>query len=168
MTSPGGTEQQLCDITLDSKGATVQLERNVTAAPDSVWQALTDADELSRWLAPAAFDPRFGGTVEIRFDADQIVSGEITVFEPPVTLEYTWRIAGEANTVVRFWLVPTGTGTTVRITHRRLPVSMAAGYGAGWHAHGDRLAAFAQNTEMPDWDTRFSHVLPRYIEVLSP
>jgi hypothetical protein len=39
---------------------------------------------------------------------------------------------------------------------------MAAGYGAGWHAHGDQLVAVIGGTEIPEWDVVFSAVLPHY------
>ena len=91
----------------------------------------------------------------------------MTVWEPPTTLEYTWLIPGEPRSVIRFWLVPSGADTVLRVTHRRLPTPMAAGYAAGWHAHADQLAAAVVGTPIPDWDDRFAVLLPRYVELVS-
>lgn len=167
MTVGDRTSQNLGDVTVGPDGAAVELERTIPASPDAVWAALTVSDELERWLAPAAFDAKVGGTVEIRFAADQIVSGEVTICEPPSDLEYTWRIAGEGPSVVRFWLAGVEDGTSLRVVHRKLPAQMAAGYAAGWHAYADRLAAAMEGSPLPDWDTRFAEVLPRYIEALT-
>jgi uncharacterized protein YndB with AHSA1/START domain len=142
--------------------ATVVLERMVNATPEAVWRTLTDPAELAQWLAPASIGPSLGGEVSIEFAADETVTGAVTTWDPPSRLAYTWGIAGEAMSHVTFELVGRDSKTLIRLTHERLPATMAAGYGAGWHAHGDQLVAVIGGTEISEWDVVFSAVLPHY------
>jgi uncharacterized protein YndB with AHSA1/START domain len=62
----------------------------VDAPPDRVWQLLTDPVELPRWWPDAAeLEPRAGGLVVLRFGPGN-VSGQITTWEPPSELGFTW------------------------------------------------------------------------------
>lgn len=62
----------------------------VDASPDRVWQLLTDPAELPRWWPDAAeLEPRIGGRVVLNFGPGN-VSGEITRWEPPSALRFTW------------------------------------------------------------------------------
>ncbi|HKF15095.1 MAG TPA: SRPBCC domain-containing protein [Gaiellaceae bacterium] len=63
----------------------------VEAPPDRVWELLTDPAELPRWWPDAAeLEPRVGGRVVLRFGPGD-VSGEITTWEPPSALGFTWE-----------------------------------------------------------------------------
>jgi uncharacterized protein YndB with AHSA1/START domain len=63
---------------------------DVDAPPDRVWQLLTDPSELPRWWPDAAeLEPRVGGRVVLNFGPGD-VSGEVTSWEPPVRLGFTW------------------------------------------------------------------------------
>ena len=45
--------------------------------------------------------------------------------------------------------------------------AQAAGYGAGWHCYLDTLDAHLRDVEPPDWDARWSVLLPGYVERLA-
>jgi uncharacterized protein YndB with AHSA1/START domain len=148
----------------DDKNRAVRFERRYPARPEAVWAALTQPEKLSRWLADAvAFDERVGGRVDLRFgdDSDQVARGAILAYEPPRVLEYEWHWPGQTSSSVRFELSPDDGGTLLVLDHRGLPRDAAPAYAAGWHAYLDRLGAQFDG-DVPDWDARFSEVLPKY------
>lgn len=62
----------------------------VDVPPGRVWQLLTDPTELPRWWPDAAeLEPRVGGRVVLNFGPGN-VSGEVTTWEPPSALGFTW------------------------------------------------------------------------------
>ena len=142
--------------------ATVRFERHLGCDVDTLWSALTDVEQLAGWLAPATMHPVPGGSLAFDFGADQKVEGTISVLEAPTTLEYTWTFTGEPDSVLRFELTSAETGTDLVLEHRLLPNEQAVGYGAGWHAHLDMLAAQIAGEPAIDWDERFGEVYPIY------
>ncbi len=142
--------------------ATVRFERELAAPIEAVWAALTSADELAGWLAPCTFDARAGGKVRFDFGEGAQVDGEVTMYEPPHRLEYTWTFTNEPDSILLFELEAGDGGTRLVLEHRLLPPEQAPGYGAGWHAHLDMLGAQVAGTEPVDWDERFNEVLGSY------
>lgn len=142
--------------------AILTFERRIAAPVDRVWWVLTTGDALARWLAPTAIDLVPGGAVSIDFGDDGVVTGRITELQPPTVLAYTWLLEGEIESAVHWSLQAAGDATVLRLVHRTLPAAMADGYGAGWHAHVDRLQAVATGDEVPNWDDRFAALLPDY------
>ena len=143
-------------------GATVRFVREIDAAIERVRRALTSSDDLAAWLSPAQIEHTVGGSVQIDFGEDSRVNGEVRIFEPPNTLEYTWTFTGEPDSILRFELVASGSGTTLVLEHRLLPADQASGYGAGWHAHLDSLDARIAGDPPIDWDERFNSLLGTY------
>jgi uncharacterized protein YndB with AHSA1/START domain len=158
MTHGGG------EVRDDGDRRAVRFERVLDATADEVWEALVEPDRLRRWLGDATIDARPGGTIDIRFGDDTAgrVTGAIRVFDPPRVLEYEWRFAGEAESVVRFELSAGAAGTTLVVDHRRLGPEAATGYAAGWHAHLDLLAEQLAGGVRSDWQERFEELLPAY------
>jgi uncharacterized protein YndB with AHSA1/START domain len=151
----------------DGDRAAVRFERRYAGSPAEIWSALTEPDRLRRWLAEVV-DGRMepGGEFTFRWngDADQTARCRVRVFEPPRTLELAWGFAGEPDSVLRIELAPAdGGGTLLVLDHRLLPVSQAAGYGAGWHAYLIALADF----DLAAWDGRFAEFLPVYRDRLA-
>jgi uncharacterized protein YndB with AHSA1/START domain len=63
----------------------------VDAPRERVWQLLTDPGELPKWWPDAAqLEPRVGGEVVLNFGPGD-VSGEVTQWEPPSALGFTWE-----------------------------------------------------------------------------
>ena len=57
-------------------------EIEIDAPEEAVWRALTDADELIRWFAPAAeIEPRLGGTYKISWGEGMDGVSEIVTFD---------------------------------------------------------------------------------------
>jgi uncharacterized protein YndB with AHSA1/START domain len=147
----------------DGERRSVRFERRYGATQAELWSALTEPEQLRGWLAEATFEPREGGSVEVRFGARdaETVRGRVLKFDPPRLLEYEWHWPGEDESVVRFELVPESDGTLLVLDHRRLPVEAAAGYSAGWHAHLDKLESLFGGVQT-SWDERFAQLLPTY------
>jgi uncharacterized protein YndB with AHSA1/START domain len=150
---------------VDQAHATIRFERRLSAPIERVWAAITDQGQLATWLATSSVDLRAGGRVEHVFDpADPggQVSGTILRIEPMTVLEYEWRFLGEPDSILRYDLVADGETTVMTLTHRLLSIDQVSGYGAGWHAYLDALAAVLARTAAPDWDTRFAEVRSAY------
>lgn len=130
---------------------TVRVERFLPGPPQRVWQYLTESELRRRWLARGPLEPRAGGRVEHLFRHAELshepnpgryaafadsppAFGEVTAWEPPHRLAYTWPGDGGVSEVT-FELAAEGAGTRLVVTHLRLAdratmVSVASGWGA--------------------------------------
>lgn len=61
-------------------------------------------------------------------------------------------------------LAADGPGTRLTLTHSRLPVSAAVGYGAGWQTYFEQLAADLADEKAHGaaWDRRWEELRPAY------
>ena len=84
---------------------------------------------------------------------------------PPARIRVA--LPGEPDSVVCFELRADGDATVITLTHRMLGLGHAAGYGAGWHAHLDQLAA-ALAGESLSWDDRFAELIGDYQTRFTP
>lgn len=80
--------------------------------PSDVWDALTDAERLSRWFLPVAGDLRLGGTYQLEGNA----GGEVLECEPEERFLVTWVYDGHVSWV-EVTLTPEGDGTRMRLAH---------------------------------------------------
>jgi uncharacterized protein YndB with AHSA1/START domain len=150
--------------------AVVAFERRLAHPVDTVWAALTEADQLAAWLGPGTIEPRAGGMVSVRTGpadhpaAQRVMSGRILVWDPPHVLEHEWRQPGLACSVVRYELEADAGETILRLTHRRSVTPGAFGGRAGWHAYLDRLAAHLAGRPVPGWVERRVAVQDAYGE----
>jgi uncharacterized protein YndB with AHSA1/START domain len=74
------------------EGKTVLIRRTYPSAVEEVWDAITDPERISRWLAPVTGDFRPGGKYQLEGNA----GGEILRCEPPRLLTVSW-IFGDAQ-----------------------------------------------------------------------
>ncbi len=138
----------------------------IAAPAERVFQALTKSDELSRWFTdpscPLKFwkmDARPGGRYHYATEKGTVVvngvsefdcQGEILEYDPPRLLVYTWLANWHDDksrrTVVRWELMPTKTGTLVKVTHSGLAQEDAArkDYSGGWPGVLEMLKNFAE------------------------
>jgi uncharacterized protein YndB with AHSA1/START domain len=154
------------DSPCDTNDAIVS-EIQIAAPPARVFEALTDPAQLALWFGNAAcalkhwkMDARLGGRYGYATEKGRVVingvsefecHGEITEFDPPRLLAYTW-IANWHNdksrrTVVRWELFSEGNGTRVKVTHSGLAGENAASedYSQGWPGVLQQLKIFAEN-----------------------
>ena len=142
----------------------VRFERAYAASVEELWDALTSPASVGRWLAEVErLELRVGGAVELRFgDGEgERVTGTVLALEPPRLLEYEWHFPGEEQSAVRFELTADDRGARLVLDHRLLGAETAAGYGPGWHAHLDALAAHLGGGSI-DWLARYRELKPAY------
>ena len=93
----------------------VVVEREFAFPPEKLWRALTQPHLIEEWLMKNDFKP----VVDHRFSLSAdwgSVDCQVLVVEPNKTLSYTWSAMG-LGSVVTWTLVPTSTGTHLRMEH---------------------------------------------------
>ena len=107
--------------------------------PAKVWRALTEPELLARWLMQTNLQTTIGHAFEFRRDPvgdwDGVVNCEVVEVEAPRTLSYTWRALG-VDTVVRWTLEPTATGTLLKLEQTGFDADQRqafAGARGGWN-----------------------------------
>jgi uncharacterized protein YndB with AHSA1/START domain len=137
--------------------------QRVLAAPvEAVWAALTEPEQWRVWMGAdaAEMDPRGGGTVALRWPDGDYMTGEITDWDPPHVLEYTWHERDDRGRV-RFELAEAAHGTLLTFDHSGIPTSMLVGMSAGWHAHLDWLRSHVAGNDF-DFRPRYRELRPLY------
>ena len=124
----------------DPSVRSVVVERDLAHPPEKVWRALTMPHLIGEWLMEGDFAPEVGRSFTLRADWGEI-RGEVTKVRPITTLVYTWG-NGDLDTVVTWTLVPTGTGTRLRMEQTGFRSDQPRYYGgarSGWPRHLDAL-----------------------------
>lgn len=121
------------------------IERTYNAAPEKVWKAITDKEQMKQWLFDIpAFKPVvgqefefFGGPPEKQYrhlgTVREVIEGK--------KLAYSWRYDGyEGDSLVTWELFPEGGNTRLRLTHSGLETFPASNpdlapqnFAAGWN-----------------------------------
>jgi uncharacterized protein YndB with AHSA1/START domain len=122
---------------------------DVDAPRERVWQLLTDPAELPRWWPDAAeLQPGVGGRIVLRFGPGA-VSGQITEWEPPAALGFTWQASNMPGVElhVAFRVDDLGEGRSrVSVVHSGFaaaPVEAREAVVDGWEHFLPRLAQAA-------------------------
>jgi uncharacterized protein YndB with AHSA1/START domain len=119
-------------ILKDDRGRSVlRFERPLPHPPNRVWRALTEPDELAAWHpSPFELEPRVGGLLTyIKSDRwPELPDGEVTEYEPPRLLGYTW-----GGDDLRWELCPRDGGCLLILTHTFDDRFKSARDAAGWH-----------------------------------
>ena len=104
-----------------------EIKKNllIDAPIESVWAALTDAAAIRNWMGDdesIQVDLKVGG--KYRFFGGE-TTGKFTHIDAPNMLDYTWRQMewppDWADSIVRWELEPSGTGTQVSLIHSNFP-----------------------------------------------
>ena len=142
-------------------------EIQIAAPRERVFKALSDARELKQWFTgpecPVKFwemDPRLDGKYRYTTERGSVVvngvrefecHGQITEYDPPRLLAYTWLGNWHDDTtiptVVRWELTARQHGTHVKVTHSglsKLPVARKD-YSGGWSGVVEMLKKFVEN-----------------------
>lgn len=119
-----------------------KMKRVLDDSLDRVWVALTDSEELVKWLAPGEIELWEGGSAKLNFtDSGIVIDSKVTAIEPLSVLEYSWSGPGEPLRPVRWDMRPKGDEVELDLT-LLMPASEDAGRScAGWDAHLEMLAA---------------------------
>ena len=105
----------------------LRLDRWIAAPPDRVFAALTDIEQLRQWYTcdPESvwtfhrWDAEVGGTLHVTIGAQDFeveVTGVFHEVIEPSRLSYDWN-----DEHIRLDLSPAESGTTIELTHTRLP-----------------------------------------------
>ena len=136
----------------------------IAAPPERVFSLFTDPEQLVRWWPDAArLAPRVGGRIELEFEGRGDVTGEITRYEPPYALGFTWvrGVAPDVTTHVEVAIDDDGRGgTRVRLVHsgwEAVPADLVeewrALHEAGWSFFLGCLADLAEDRHVnKSWD----------------
>jgi predicted dithiol-disulfide oxidoreductase (DUF899 family)/uncharacterized protein YndB with AHSA1/START domain len=117
----------------------IEREIRIDAPRERVFQLVASHDEMRRWFRPAVFEPKVGGRAEFVFpfdDEDAISRGEITAYDPPSRVAYTWAWQSAppgTHTEVTIDLIDEGATTLVRLTHTGfVDEKQVRGHDDGW------------------------------------
>ena len=144
---------------------TIVSEIHISAPPEHVFKALSDASQLQRWfgspecpLKSWQMDARIGGhygytqagSTKVNGVREFECHGQITEYDPPRAIAYTWIANWHdepgTSTLVRWELTPNQNGTHVRVTHSglsNLPVSRKD-YSGGWPGVVEQLKKYVE------------------------
>jgi len=128
----------------------IELTRLLSAPPEHVYQALTDARMLERWFpSRVEADVRIGGkirfffeAVEQRDDEEHLREGVFRELVPGRKVAYTFRLP-EGETLVTWTLTPKGRGTELKLVHSGFkggPGSEMGEHSGGWAFYVGNLA----------------------------
>ena len=107
---------------------TLAAERTYDTPIEDLWDALTSAERIPRWLMPISGELRLGGRYQLEGNA----GGEITTCEPPRRLAVTWEYGGDVSWVdVQLTAVAAGTLLELEHTASPTPEWEARGFGPG-------------------------------------
>jgi uncharacterized protein YndB with AHSA1/START domain len=92
----GATAREVRNLERDGKPAVaIVASRTYATSIEDLWEAVTTQERLARWFSPVSGDLRPGG----RFQIENNAAGEISVCEPPRTLDITWEFSGNVSWV---------------------------------------------------------------------
>jgi len=112
----GAVDRAISTITRDGQELRcLTVTRLYDAAQPEVWDALTTAERIERWMLPITGDLELGGSYQFEGNA----GGEILECSAPDRLRATWEFGGGVS-----WIEVTlspdgadGTGTRLRLDH---------------------------------------------------
>jgi uncharacterized protein YndB with AHSA1/START domain len=134
MTSPEPYEPGAAfgaEVKKEGEKWTLVLVRELRHAPETVWQALTDPEQIREW-APFDADRNLGAVGPVTLSTvgapkPNVSETQVKRADPPKLLEFSW-----GGQDIRWQLEPLGAGTRLTLWHNidRGYISMGA---AGWH-----------------------------------
>jgi len=147
---------------------TIEREIYVEAAPEVVFEVVSDPKHVKQWWPDEAmYDARPGSTGEIVFgdpDGDgAVVALTVVDVQPPRLFSFRWtqpagEDAAQGNSLfVKFDLIPSGGGTLLKMTEtgfREMGWDIALleqqynDHVAGWDYYVPRLAAYVESLEV--------------------
>jgi uncharacterized protein YndB with AHSA1/START domain len=129
----------------------IERELFIKAPPETVFEFLSDARLMARWLGShQEIDPRPGGVFEVEVSPGNVARGEYTEVVPFRRLVFTWGWSSAGSdlaalrpgtSLVEIELEPRNGGTRLRLRHSRLPEGLQQIHAERWSAHLGRLAA---------------------------
>lgn len=73
----------------------IRVSREYAVSPERLWRAISERDQIARWLMPNDFEPRVGHRFTMKSDPapgfDGRVECEVLALEPPTRMIWGWR-----------------------------------------------------------------------------
>lgn len=97
----------------------LRFERRLPHAPEKVWRAVTEPEQLSQWypFTVAELDPQLGGVIRFRDEEGTESRAEITEFVPPNVFAFREHDEQTGTHELRLELEPDGEGCRLTFTH---------------------------------------------------
>lgn len=131
----------------------LRFERRLRHAPEKVWRAVTEPDELAHWF-PAKVETELVVGAAMRFVMEEpdlgVDNGEILELDPPKVFVFRWD-----TDLFRIEIVPDGDGSMLHFSHTMGGGGLwgdekyAAQHAAGWELCLDAMAARLDGSEPP-------------------
>jgi uncharacterized protein YndB with AHSA1/START domain len=146
-----GTVEQLGDLYV------LRFERRLGHPVERVWAALTEPEQLKKWLAAAEIEPAPGGKYTLHFDnTGDVMPGRVIEYDPPRVFEHTF--GDDSNGVVRWELVPEGDGCLLKLSHTVYSTVEMVNFLSGWHTHLELLENLLDGRPSPwSWERWNAH-----------
>lgn len=159
---------------LDDTHGAVRVEDVYDTDIEDLWEACTDPERLSRWIADVSGDLRVGGTVDLVFTSTWAGPAVVEACEAPHHLLLTTQPGTDEQGQVEAWLTAEGSRCRLVVEERGLPVGQLHFYGAGWQAHLEDLRSsltsdgpvhpdgFTPERAAADWHARWTELTTTY------
>jgi uncharacterized protein YndB with AHSA1/START domain len=136
-------------------GPHLRFERDLAHAPERVWRALTESDDLRHWMPCDIVGPREAGAevvvpfwddvAEKHSIEDPVLAGRIVTWEPHTRFAWEWD-----DELLTFDLEPTPTGTRLTLEVRLGSKGPGADLVlAGYHVCLDQLVTLVDTGTAP-------------------
>src|SRR6266852_5138753 len=122
---------------------------SIEAPPEVVFAHLVSEEGMVAWMGQhATLQPEPGGTFAVDING-VLVRGEYLEVEPPHRVVVSWGMEGSADlppgsSRVEFRLMPSATGTILKVIHTGLPETRSKTHAAGWANYLARLRMAAR------------------------
>lgn len=133
----------------------LRIERRLAHAPEKVWPALTQADQLSQWypFQTSDFDLQVGGVIHFRDGSGITMDAVITDVEQPQVFAFSNRapkeMTRESTDLIHFELRQDDLGCLLIFTQIFDDRPAAASYATGWTGCLDGLDALLNGEPSP-------------------
>jgi uncharacterized protein YndB with AHSA1/START domain len=146
---------------------TVRYERTSKHSAERLWRAITDPDEVTKWMQyPAKIDVRVGGEYYVDFASTNqgCLDGIIVAVEPGRLLRYAW-----GTSIVEWSIQPLDAGCTHTFCQHGLPDRGPGEEGlvAGWHAWLDDVEKYLDGMPLLDDRSDWTALCKRYVPVFA-
>lgn len=119
----------------------LRLTRRFEASPDELWQAITDAESVGRWLGrPLRFDLYGAGEMELELSDGTSVTASVRKLDPPHLMELEWADEEGQPSLVSLTLMPEDEVTVLVLDHVQIGERFGMRYLGRWDSSLDRLA----------------------------
>jgi uncharacterized protein YndB with AHSA1/START domain len=146
----------------------LRFERLFPYPVEKVWAALSEPDQIGKWLAGGNIAPVTGQEFTLRWDhTGDTMDSRVIRADAPRLLEFVWQFGDGPASVVRWELAPDPAGTRFTLTHTGLSTNELEDTAPGWHAHLDLLEKLLNGAPAPwNWEP-FNVLKAHYLEVLA-